>query len=141
MYSRILVPVDTSYGDHSWLKVPLDNAFEYATRSMGTIHLVSAIPENLLKGYYPDLNAEDIVKPATAKLEKIRAALLPINAQVKLHVEIGGICSEILRVARDINADLIVMASHGPLVRDYWLGSNASYIALHAPCSVFVVRQ
>ncbi len=34
-----------------------------------------------------------------------------------------------------------VLASHGPVLKDYVVGSNAGYIALHAPCSVFVVRE
>ncbi len=40
-----------------------------------------------------------------------------------------------------VPADLIVMASHRPEMKDYLLGSNAGHIVLHAPCSVFVVRK
>ncbi len=43
-------------------------------------------------------------------------------------------------VTKEIGADLIVMASHNPRFTDHIFGSNASQIALHAPCSVLVVR-
>ena len=56
-------------------------------------------------------------------------------------VENGGICAEILRVAREMPADLIVMASHGPAAMDYLLGSNSSHVTLHPDCSVYVVRE
>ena len=40
-----------------------------------------------------------------------------------------------------IKADLIVMGSHRPELRDYLLGPNAARVVRHAPCSVVVVRS
>ena len=37
--------------------------------------------------------------------------------------------------------DLIVVGSHRPAMATYLLGSNASTIVRHAPCSVLVVRE
>ena len=104
------------------------------------LHLVAVIPDNLLKGYYPDIYSESVADDVKHKLEAIAKDLLPANVRVQFHVEKGGICSEILRLAREINASEIVIASHGPILKDYLIGSNVGYIALHAPCSVFVVR-
>jgi nucleotide-binding universal stress UspA family protein len=140
MFSRILVPVDTSYDNFEWLKAPLDIALEFSEKSLGKILLIGVIPDNLLKGYYPNIYSPEIAASALRKLETIRDALLPATARVELHIREGGICTEILKVARESNCNLIVIASHGPLTRDYLLGSNASYIALHSSCSVFVVR-
>jgi len=42
--------------------------------------------------------------------------------------------------AAEIQADLIVMASHIPGLADYVFSSNAGYLANHAKLSVFVVR-
>lgn len=140
MYSRILVPVDTTYADSSWLKRTLETTWDLAQKSGGMLHLVSVIPDNLLKGYYPDIYSDSVASDVTTKLQAIAKDMLPGDARVKLHVHTGGICHEILRVAREINATEIVLASHGPLLKDYVLGSNAGHIAVHAPCSVFVVR-
>jgi universal stress protein F len=141
MYSRILVPIDTSYADLVWLKKALEVAHDLAKKSGGTLHLVSVIPDNLLKGYYPDIYSESVASDVKAKLQSIAKDLLPADASVKLHVQTGGICHEILRLAREINATEIVLSSHGPVLKDYFMGSNAAHIALHAPCSVFVVRS
>ncbi len=48
--------------------------------------------------------------------------------------------SEIRWTADEIDADLIVMASHDPNFTDYLIGSNAAHVALHTPRSVMVVR-
>ena len=48
---------------------------------------------------------------------------------------------EILEAASNkIGADLIVMASHVPGIKDHIFSSNAGYVAAHAPMSVYVVR-
>jgi universal stress protein F len=141
MYSQILVPIDVTYTNSIWLKKPLQIAADLAKKSGGVLHLISVIPDNLLKGYYPDIYSESVAGDVKRKLEAIAKDFLPADVAVQLHVEKGGICSEILRVARTINASEIVIASHGPVIKDYLIGSNAGYIALHAPCSVFVVRE
>ncbi|PQA87233.1 universal stress protein [Hyphococcus luteus] len=46
----------------------------------------------------------------------------------------------ILEAAEEIKADLIVMHTHDPKITDHLFGSHASHIALHASCSVMVVR-
>ncbi len=46
----------------------------------------------------------------------------------------------ILEYAASCGADLIVVGSHKPGLRDYFLGSTAARIVRHAPCSVHVLR-
>jgi nucleotide-binding universal stress UspA family protein len=46
----------------------------------------------------------------------------------------------VLKTAADIEADLIVMASHRPEMGDYLIGANASRVVRHAEVSVLVVR-
>jgi len=53
----------------------------------------------------------------------------------------GGIYHEVLEQAQEINADLIVMSSHRPAMRTYFLGSNAGHVVRYAKCSVLVVRN
>ena len=43
--------------------------------------------------------------------------------------------------AKEIGADLIVMTSHRPAMRTYFLGSNAGHVVRYAKCSVLVVRD
>ena len=141
MYSRILVPIDTTYESDDWARAPLKTACEIARKLDGLIHVMSVIPRNLLEGYYPDLYTDRVAEEVETKLEALVKRNCPPDARVETSVEEGSICNNILGVAHELPADVIVVASHGPLIRDYLLGSNAGYIALHAPCSVLVIRE
>ena len=46
----------------------------------------------------------------------------------------------LLDVAEELDADLVVMASHVPGVVEHIFASHAGYVASHADMSVFVVR-
>ena len=48
---------------------------------------------------------------------------------------------EIVRVAEEINADLIVFGTHGHSGwKRFTLGSVAEFVSKHAPCAVFMIR-
>ena len=48
---------------------------------------------------------------------------------------------EIVRVAKEVGADLIVISTHGHTgLKHLLLGSVAERVVRHAPCAVFVVR-
>ena len=59
-----------------------------------------------------------------------------------VHVAVGHPESEILRIAEEIGADLVVVGSRGlgPLGR-VLMGSVSESVVRHAHCSVLVVRQ
>lgn len=60
----------------------------------------------------------------------------------KIVVKVGSAYDEVIKYAKDIRADLIVVGSHAPKsAADYLLGSTAAKIVRHASCSVFVVRS
>ena len=62
-------------------------------------------------------------------------------ARVSSTVRQGGIYHEVLEEAKAIGADLIVMSSHRPAMKTYFLGSNAGHVVRYAKCSVLVVRR
>jgi nucleotide-binding universal stress UspA family protein len=83
----------------------------------------------------------------TQQLESSQAALAAVardcgidSTRVSSVVRQGGIYHEILEEASAIKADLIVMTSHRPAMRTYFLGSNAGHVVRYAKCSVLVVR-
>ena len=53
----------------------------------------------------------------------------------------GGIYHEVIEEAKAVDADLIVMTSHRPDMRSYFLGSNAGHVVRYASCSVLVLRD
>lgn len=62
--------------------------------------------------------------------------------EVSGRVETGPAWRQILRVAQESNADLVVMGAHsgGALARMF-LGSTANHVVRQAPCPVLVVRE
>ena len=141
MYSRILVPVDTTQESEAGISAQLSTACELVEEPDGLIHIMSVIPRNLLEGYYPDIYTDRVAEGVKTQLEAIARRHCPPDARIEISVEEGSIYNNILGVARELPADAIVVGSRGPLFRDYFLSSNVGYIALHAPCSVIVVRE
>jgi nucleotide-binding universal stress UspA family protein len=64
-----------------------------------------------------------------------------LDGRVSGVVRQGGIYHEVLEEAAAFKADLIVMSSHRPAMRTYFLGSNAGHVVRYAKCSVLVVRN
>ena len=73
------------------------------------------------------------------RLSRAKSGIEP--SRISSVVRQGGIYHEILEEAQAINADLIVMSSHRPAMKTYFLGSNAGHVVRYAKCSVLVVRN
>ncbi len=66
---------------------------------------------------------------------------MPKELTVKRSVALGTIYHEIVEAGRRIDADLIVMQSHGPGAQDYLIGPNAARVLHHFNRSVLIVRD
>ena len=141
MYKQILVPVDLS--DPDLAKPAVTTAVELAKASGGAVRLVNVLPMTpvVLAEYVPpdfDVQQRKSSEEALAIIAR-ECGLDP--AHVSATVRQGGIYHEVLEEAKAIGADLIVMSSHRPAMRTYFLGSNAGHVVRYAKCSVLVVRQ
>ena len=66
---------------------------------------------------------------------------LAVDAKSLVDVDVAADLGRVLvKTASDLDADLIVMASHVPGFIEHIFASNAGYVASHAKCSVYVVR-
>ena len=105
----------------------------------GRLSIVHAAPWPLLYtgglgGWVPD--PEDIFAQSRTWLEEL-AAEIPEAEPVLLT---GYPPVAVVEWAEEARPDLIVAAAHRGLVDRLLLGSFASYLAYHAPCSVLLVR-
>lgn len=78
-----------------------------------------------------------------AKVTVRTAADLAANAGVRAftHTPTGDPAASIIRIAEEVDADLIVVGNRGMKgVSRFVLGSVPNRIAHHAPCSVHIVR-
>lgn len=81
--------------------------------------------------------ADKLCEQATKKL----SAALP-NAEINFEIKEGNARSEIISTAVEWSADRIIMGAHGQEVCPHnLLGSVSQGVAMHAPCSVEIVRS
>jgi nucleotide-binding universal stress UspA family protein len=142
MFQHILVPVDLS-DEHSWRKT-LPTATRLCQAFQARLHLITVVPEfglPMVGQYFPEGYEAKLRERAAEQLKTLAAAQVPAEVPTQGIVAAGRIYREILNAAKTIPADLIVMGSHHPELRDYLLGANADKVVRHADCSVMVVRE
>ncbi|HEY8669767.1 MAG TPA: universal stress protein [Terriglobales bacterium] len=139
---NILVPLDFSrpsfkaleyalpLAEHFGAKLHLVHAFDY-DYPMSTLAVMPlAIPEAEMAGR-AKRHLQDAAK-------KYAIVLAPENC----HVVKGRPYHAVCQLARKLQIDLIVTATHGRTgLRHVFLGSTAERIVQHAPCGVLVVRE
>ena len=141
MYQRILVPVDLA--DPEFVKPALDTAVALARASGGSVRFVNVIPMTpvMLAEYVPpdfDVQQRGSAEEALSIVCK-ESGLDP--GKCSSVVRQGGIYHEVLEEAKAFGCDVIVMSSHRPAMKTYFLGSNAGHMVRYAKCSVLVVRK
>ena len=140
MYKSILVPIDLAEVDLA--KAAIARAATLSQTFGGTVRLLNVLPMTpvMLAEYVPadfDTQQRDTSEEALAAVA--RDCGIDVG-KVSHVIRQGGIYHEILEEAAAIKADLIVMTSHRPAMRTYFLGSNAGHVVRYAKCSVLVVR-
>jgi nucleotide-binding universal stress UspA family protein len=141
MFKRILVPVDLA--DASYAKPAIARAAALADVGDGKVKILNVLPMTpvMLAEYVPaDFDTQQ--RQSAEEALAIVASESGLEAdRISAVVRQGGVYHEILEEAAAFHADLIVMTSHRPAMRTYFLGSNAGHVVRYAKCSVLVVRQ
>ena len=142
MYKNILLAIDLN--DEPPCHKPLLAAVELARAFGARLHVLTVVREveAILEvkaaplGY--DLIAADLENQIVGLIRRADASDLKPNIPVRHG---ASIYAEILGVAEEAEADLVVVGSHRPAMRDYLLGTNAARVVRHACCSVLVARE
>ena len=139
MYNTVLVAVDLSLDSR---KV-IDKAVELAGAS-SKLHLVHVV-EPVAAAYSMDIYAvnvselqQEAIKFAEQKLEKIGSDL-SINSE-RVHTLLGAPGPEVRNLANELNADAIVIGSHGHSGWKILLGSTAIKVLHGSTCDVLTVH-
>lgn len=146
----VLLPVDLQH-ESSWTKA-LPVAVAQARLLDGKVWLMTVVPHlasgldwryavrGETKGSL-SYDIKDIVKEAEHRLRQLRDEHIPPEFAGDVIGRHGTIYQEIVETAEELPADLIVMASHRPTLKDYLLGPNAARVVRHAKSSVHIVRD
>ncbi len=141
MFKDILLPIDLGEVEASAKAVSV--AVEQCKSNEARLHVLAVVPGfgmSIISQYFPEDFEEKSHADAAQQLQALIDESIPPDIASTVVVAGGTVYEEILRVAKEIPCDLIVMPSHRPALQDYLLGPNASRVVRHAVCSVMVVR-
>jgi nucleotide-binding universal stress UspA family protein len=142
MYRNVLVPIDLS-DKHSWRKA-LPTSVALCQTFQARLHAVAVVPEfgvPMVGQYFPDGYEDKVRQQAARQLKALVAEQVPDEVPTRRIIAEGKIYQDFLKTAQTIKADLIVMGSHHPELKDYLLGPNAAKVVRHADCSVIGVTE
>jgi nucleotide-binding universal stress UspA family protein len=141
MFDNILLPIDLNH-EASWNKA-LPMALKCAGGT-GKLHLLAIVHDlggAMVASYLPAGFAEHAMEKLKSDLADFAGRTLPADTSFEVHVGHGHVAETILRVAGDLGADLIVMASHPPNdLKNFLVGSQADKVVRHATIPTMVVR-
>ena len=137
MYKNILVPVDLEHHEQvsKALAVGGDLAKHYGA-GITVVSVTMSGPSAVAR------NPEEFeTKLKQFVSEKSKEFGIPVSTKVMIsHDPTIDIDDVLQKAIAELNADLVVMASHVPGAKEYVLASRAGYLASHAGISVMVVR-
>ena len=134
MYETILVPIDLSQQEQARKTLGIARQIGGEQSRIVALHVVPDIP-TYVAGDIP----KELIEKNLANARK-ELALHADQAGAESEVRPGHSTTVILEYAKEIGADLIIVASHRPGLEDYFLGSTASRVVRHAQCDVLVDR-
>ena len=139
---RILVTTD--FSDESKKALPFAAAFaERLGGEVALLHVIEPPPRFAdLASVVGLLSGDDAMGRAYGDLNKLAARAFKSESRVTTHARAGKPFREITKAARQLAADLIIMATHGYSgLKHTFLGSTTERVMQHAPCPVLAVRS
>lgn len=138
MYKNILVALDVDEPSSWEHAIPVACALADCFSAHITLCSIVRDSEAAVKAQWSPIAYREMLQNTRAKLDLIGREAC--GHAVDIQVGTGSISRGILDVADTISADLIVIASHNPEMKDYIFSAHGARIAGRARCSVLVVR-
>jgi nucleotide-binding universal stress UspA family protein len=138
LFRKILCPVD--FDDDSI--VALEFAAQMAARHKALLHAVHVVLVPASSLGYPAEAYDRLGRTELKRLEHLIKERVPKAVACEVSVKIGNPAEEIIKTAAEVDADLIVMATHGRAgVPRMVLGSVAECVIRASDCPVLVVKR
>lgn len=136
MYRTIIVPIDLSQEEKG------RHIAEMAAKlgGEGARIILANVIEDLPSYIMIELPINITEKSRESALAKLQEIATETGIEAETVIRTGHPGNEILDLAEEVEADLIMVASHRPGLQDYFIGSTAGRVVRHANCSVLVVR-
>jgi len=141
---KILVPVD--FSDCS--KKALQYAVPFARQFKAQMIFLHVMPVHFTAGWefeagnYDPLIEGDARVQTERQLTTLIQQIVPARIPTRIEIRHGAPAIEIVDAAKELNAGLIIMSTHGHTGRIHaFIGSVAADVTRLAPCPVLVVRE
>lgn len=139
MYQNILFATDFDEvgikAAHKAKKIAEENKAD-----LHLVHVIEPIPAYAYPGFAGFSDVESSIKNQAEQEIKRLADDLNVKSE-HIHLAFGSTKHEVLRLAKELNIDLIVAGSHGKHGLALLLGSTANAILHGAECDVLIVRS
>lgn len=135
MYKHVMVAVDIDHAETGKDALALGRALCEEGGQVTALYVLEALPSYATQ-YLP----EDHTSNRIGEFETALAAELGMPEDVAVKVVTGHSGATLVDYATTHEVDCIVISSHKPGLQDFFLGSTASRVVRHAPCSVHVIR-
>jgi nucleotide-binding universal stress UspA family protein len=143
-WKRILWPTDFSEPAYEGLRIATELATQFSSEIL-LVHVVAPIPTmagaSAPTGFHIPTVLEELQESAQKSLEDIRQAKIPAGIQVRTFVVHGNPAHEIVQLAAQEKADIIVIPTHGESGwQRFVFGSVAEKVVRLADCPVLTIR-
>jgi nucleotide-binding universal stress UspA family protein len=150
MFEKILVAIDDSESSRTIFTAALTLAKANNSKLM-LVHVLivvdnlypgdafMGIPESAVRVYAKRLEQQE--QEGIAKLKSLAAAATAAGISTEFTQHIGDPGKSICKLARNWNANLIVIGRRGLHgLSELFLGSTSNYVLHHAPCNVLTIQ-
>ena len=142
VFADILVAIDGSDASRK----AFDQALEIAKAGKANLHAAYVVETGLFASLPADNTVEimyNVLKnEGEAVLAKAKGTASAAGVTLTTHLKFGHAGNEIITLAEKINADLIIVGSHGKSQTDRLLiGSVSTFVVTHSTVSTMVVRS
>lgn len=138
-YQHILVPVDFSESSDRTIQKALALRDLHKAK-LTLVNYVEPLPATCFGEVVSEIE-EGMERTARNKIKQL--AERHQIAATDIRIEIGRAKSGIPTLAKSLQADLIVIGSHGhhSALGNFFVGSTTSRVANHSPCDVFIIHH
>ena len=139
----IVAAVDDSSASSEVARTAADYAWMRPAAEVHLVHVLEPAYDTTAAAVDALALLRDALTAPSGLLSRARREIqATCDARVAAHVAAGQAWREIVQLAVDLEADLIILGTHGRSgVKRWMLGSVAEVVVRKAPCPVFVVRK
>lgn len=139
MYANILIPIDPDHADLFDAQVAAAEKLLSPGGKISTIYVNPTYIHHAMAATTPDQPTEVEQAVLDQVIERFEQCVAE-DLRGQVYTQRGVVHDQILRIAKRIQADLIIMASCKKPLERYFLGSNTRKVMADAKCSVLIQR-